>query len=668
MAAPENLLGRETSPYLLQHADNPVHWRPWGKAALDEAREANKPIMVSIGYAACHWCHVMAHESFEDPDTAALMNSLFVNIKIDREERPDIDHIYMSALHALGEQGGWPLTMFTTPDGSPFWGGTYFPPEPRWGRPSFRQVLQGVANAFHSGAEAVVQNTRALQHHLEQQAAASVGAVPGPAQLDAVAQAYLRMTDPDQGGLRGAPKFPNPPIYRFLWQNAFRTGQPAGREALHLMLRRMSQGGIYDHLGGGYARYSTDEVWLVPHFEKMLYDNAQLLELLAFAQADRPDPLYAKRAAETVGWMNRDMTAQRMDGKAAFAASEDADSEGEEGRFYVWTEAEVDALLGADSAVFKAAYDVTADGNWEGKTILRRVTADGDAEAALARAREVLLGAREKRVRPGWDDKVLADWNGLAIAALARAAGVFGEPGWLARAREAFDFVMTRMAASHGGVEHAWRLGRVTAPGLIEDQAAMARAALALHEATGERAYLAVAERLVRAAEAAFADGHGGFYATAADAVDVPMARPRTAADNATPAGNGMMAEVLGRLFHLTGDAGWRAAADGVLGAFAGQPDQLAGMPTLLAAADLLEEAASVVVAGQSDALLAVALAAPDPAVVVLRGADGLAADHPAFGKIAGPEGAVAYVCRRNVCGLPIADPAALARALGVRT
>jgi uncharacterized protein YyaL (SSP411 family) len=674
MAAPENLLGRETSPYLLQHAANPVHWRPWGKTALDEAKATNKPIMVSIGYAACHWCHVMAHESFEDPETAALMNSLFVNIKIDREERPDIDHIYMSALHALGEQGGWPLTMFTTPDGTPFWGGTYFPPEPRWGRPSFRQVLQGVANAFHTGAEAVTQNTKALTQFLERQAVASVGEAPGPAQLDAVALAYLKMTDPEHGGLRGAPKFPNPPIYRFLWQNAFRTGQPEARDALHLMLARMSLGGIYDHLGGGYARYSTDEIWLVPHFEKMLYDNAQLLELLAFAQADRPNPLYVQRSAETVGWMMRDMSAQRVDGKAAFAASEDADSEGEEGRFYVWTEAEVDALLGSDAAAFKRAYDVTADGNWEGHTILRRVRPAGTPaeKATLSRARDVLFQAREKRPRPGWDDKVLADWNGLAIAALARASAVFGQPAWLDRAREAFDFVLTHMTAGHGGVDHAWRLGRVTAPGLIEDQAAMARAALALYEATGATKFLHTAERLANAARDAFADGHGGFYSTAAGASDVPLTRPRTAADNATPAGNGIMAEVFARLFHLTGDAQWRVRANAVLTAFSGQPDQLAGMPTLLAAADLLEETASVVVSGSAVAvtgLLEAALRSPDPAVVVLRAADTstLPPHHPAFGKTQGLQQAVAYVCRRAVCGLPIADPSALSQALRTR-
>nr|WP_294548265.1 thioredoxin domain-containing protein [uncultured Rhodopila sp.] len=676
MAEAENLLGRETSPYLLQHAGNPVHWRPWGRAALDEAKAANKPIMVSIGYAACHWCHVMAHESFEDPDTAALMNRLFVNIKIDREERPDIDRIYMSALQALGDQGGWPLTMFTTPDGAPFWGGTYFPPEPRWGRPSFRQVLEGVANAFHSGTEAVVQNTRALTQVLERLAAASVGDLPGPGQLDAVAQAYLRMTDPEQGGLRGAPKFPHPPIYRFLWQNAFRTGDPAGQEALHLMLERMSQGGIYDHLGGGYARYSTDDIWLVPHFEKMLYDNAQLLELLALAHAHRPNPLYAQRAAETVGWMMRDMTAQRVDGKAAFAASEDADSEGEEGRFYVWTEAEVDGLLGADAAAFKRAYDVTQGGNWEGHSILHRVTPPGtpEEEAALAGARAVLFRAREKRVRPARDDKVLADWNGLAIAALARASAVFAQPVWLERAREAFGFILANMTDPRGGVAHAWRLGRVTAAGLIDDQAAIARAALALHEATGEPSYADVAIRLADAARDAFSDSHGGFYTTASDASDVPLTRPRTAADDATPAGSAVMAEVLARLCHLTGDPALRARAEAALSAFSGQPDQLSAMPTLLAAADLLAEGACVVVAGDradaaAEALAQAALRSPDPAVAVTRAPAGNTppAGHPAHGKTAGPDGPLAYVCRRNVCGLPMGQVPDLVQAVRTR-
>ena len=671
-----NLLRQETSPYLLQHADNPVHWRPWGAAALAEARAGNRPILLSIGYAACHWCHVMAHESFEDAETAALMNELFVSIKVDREERPDIDHLYMSALHALGEQGGWPLTMFLAPDGAPFWGGTYFPPEPRWGRPSFRQVLRGVAEAWHGDHEMVAKNTAALRRVLEGMSAAAVGDPPGPVQLDAVASALLRLNDPEEGGLRGAPKFPNPPIFRFLWQNAFRTGEPEGQAALHLMLRRMSQGGIYDHLGGGFCRYSTDAIWLVPHFEKMLYDNALLLELLALAHAHAPDKLYAERAEETVGWMVRDMTAERVAGRAAFAASEDADSDGEEGRFYVWSEAEVDALLGDAAAAFKRAYDVTPAGNWEGQTILRRVTADGgrEAEAALAGARAILFAARAQRVRPGRDDKVLANWNGLAIAALARAACVFGRGEWLARAEEAQDFVLAEMSAPDGRVQHAWRLGRVTAAGLLDDQAAMARASLALFEASGEPARLAQAVRLAEAAEAWFGDGQGGYYSSAADATDVPLARPRTAADNATPAGNGLLAEVFSRLWHLTGEAGWRERAEGLLRAFSGKPDQFAAMPTLLAAADLLEEAATVVVAGDpvhplARALAAAALGAADPAVVVLRApsADALPAGHPAFGKSGLDGGAAAYVCRRGVCGLPTAGVEVLAGALSVR-
>jgi uncharacterized protein YyaL (SSP411 family) len=672
-----NLLSRETSPYLLQHADNPVHWRAWGNAALEEARAQDRPILLSIGYAACHWCHVMAHESFEDPDTAAQMNATFINIKVDREERPDIDAIYMAALQALGEQGGWPLTMFLTPEGEPFWGGTYFPPEPRWGRPSFRQVLTGVADAYRTGHEMVGHNSRALRQSLTAMAAPRTGALLTPADLERIAAAFLRLADPVDGGLKGAPKFPNPPIFHFLWEDSFRAGRREAREAVHLMLEKMSQGGIYDHLGGGFSRYSTDAEWLVPHFEKMLYDNGQLLELLALAHADRPSPLYAARAAETVGWLDRDMTAARnAAGHAAFAASEDADSEGEEGKFYVWTRVEIDDVLGPDAAAFAAAYDVTLSGNWEGRTILRRITPPGtDAvEAVLAQSRGKLLQARSARVRPGRDDKVLADWNGLAVAGLARAAAVFGRPEWLARAESAFHFVMAEIADPDGRVHHAWRLGRVTAAGLLDDQAAMARAGLALFEATSNPAYLAQAIRLAEAALAHFADAAGGFYTSANDATDVPLARPRNAGDNATPSGNGIMAEVFARLSHLTGDPAWRGRTEAVIRAFTGAEDQLAAMPTLLAATDLLEEATDVVIAGDpahflSRALAAATLAAPDPAVTLLRAHDasGLPKTHPAHGKLAGEAGAAAYVCRRGICGLPLTDPAILATELARR-
>ncbi len=676
MDTSENLLSRETSPYLLQHAANPVYWRPWGSAALAEARDSDKPILLSVGYAACHWCHVMAHESFEDPETAALMNELFVSIKVDREERPDIDHLYMSALHALGEQGGWPLTMFLTPQGEPFWGGTYFPPTPRWGRPSFRQVLQGVSQAYATQKQSISQNTSALARALAAMSATHPGEAIGPQALNHAAARLLTGTDPGLGGMRGAPKFPNPPIFRFLWQDSMRSGRQDEAAAVHLLLRRMAQGGIYDHLGGGYARYSTDAEWLAPHFEKMLYDNAQIVDLLALAHAASPSPLYAERAEETVGWLMRDMRAAEVGGHAAFAASEDADSEGEEGRFYVWSEAEIDALLGADSAAFKPAYDVSPGGNWEGHTILRRVTPPGDQamESGLARSRRVLFERRLLRIRPGRDDKVLADWNGLAVAALCRAAAVFNRPAWLERAAEAFDFIMANMSAPNGRVQHAWRLGRVTAAGLLDDQAVMARAALALLEATGDSRRMQQALGLVKAAAAWFGDPGGSFFTTAADAADVPFgpaARPRSAIDNATPAGNGIMAEVLARLYHLTGDAAWRDRAQHVLTAFSGLGDGLAAAPTLLAAADLLEGGTLVVVAGAgqaqaTSALLAVALAAADPAVCVLRGetTDALPPAHPAYAKAAPAGEAAAFVCRAGVCGLPIADPVALAAAL----
>ncbi len=673
MSPPENLLRHQTSPYLLQHADNPVHWRPWGQAALAEAKAANRPILLSVGYAACHWCHVMAHESFEDPATAALMNELFVNIKVDREERPDIDHLYMSALHVLGEAGGWPLTMFLTPDGLPFWGGTYFPPEPRWGKPSFRQVLQGVADTYAGDDERIAHNTQALRQALLALSEVKSGPMPVPADLDRVAKTFQRLTDPIHGGLRGAPKFPNPSIFRLLWQNDFRTASRVGQDATHLMLERMSQGGIYDHLGGGYARYSTDEVWLVPHFEKMLYDNAQLLELLALAHADRPDPLYAERATETIGWLIRDMTAAEANRRAAFASAEDADSEGVEGKFYVWSEAEIISLLGLAAPAFMAAYDVTEHGNWEQTNILRRLTERGepDQEARLAAARTTLFTARARRTRPARDDKVLADWNGLAIAAIARASAVFARPDWIGLAEEALDFVLDQMAAPDGRIQHAWRLGRIAASGMLEDQAAIARAALALFEASGNPARLEQAIRILHAADENFRDGHGAFFQTAADAEDLPLNRPRSAADSATPAGNGQMAEVFARLFHLTGDEAWRSAAAALLGAFTGEPEKLATLPTLLAAADLLANATTVVVAGApghplTAALCQVALRAPDPRVVLLRAPhmDAVPVCHPAHGKIAGAAGASAYVCRGGVCGLPIDDPTALRRLL----
>ena len=664
-----NLLGEETSPYLLQHAHNPVHWRPWGAAALAEAKRRDCPILLSIGYAACHWCHVMAHESFENEETAQRMNDLFVNIKVDREERPDIDHIYMTALHALGQQGGWPLTMFLTPDGQPMLGGTYWPPEPRYGRPSFRQVLESVNQAWRTQRAQMEGRGLTLSEHLAKLAELSPGPGVTPADLTRVGDALMSAVDPVHGGLRGAPKFPNAPIFRFFWNEMFRRREPAFGEAVRAMLEAMNAGGIYDHLGGGYARYSTDEVWLVPHFEKMLYDNAQILELLALVQSLRPDPTFAGRARDTVGWLLREMRVGD-----AFAASLDADQDGEEGLFYVWDEDEVDALLGDAAKPFKLAYDVTRGGNWEGRTVLRRLTPPGSPadEAGLAAARAKLFAAREARPKPGRDDKVLADWNGLTIAALVRASAAFGEPEWLATARSAFDFVSTKLRGPDGRLLHAWREGHPGARALLDDYASMARAALALFEAGGEPRDLNAARRLAAEALDLFGDGAGGVYLTASDAADVPGARPRQAHDGATPSGVGLLAEVFVRLWHLTDEARWREAAEAIIRAVSGAPEGLGGSPLTLMSADMLGRGGSVVIDGPLDdpraqALAQVALGAPDPSLTVLRLDRSLWPDGPPRADLPQAAEPIAMLCQGQTCTLPVSEGEALATLLRER-
>ena len=662
MDTDRNLLGDATSPYLLQHAGNPVHWRQWGPETFAEAQRRDCPILLSIGYAACHWCHVMAHELFENVETANRMNWLFVNVKVDREERPDIDHIYMSALHAMGEQGGWPLTMFLDPDGRPMYGGTYWPPAPRWGRPSFGQILEGVANAWRTRRGDLAKNAAALAAHLAELSAPAPGDALTPADLTGVGDALIRAVDPEHGGIGRAPKFPNAPIFRFFWNEMFRRGDPRFGEAVRALLEAMNAGGIYDHLGGGYARYSTDAMWLVPHFEKMLYDNAQILELLACVHAYVPDPTFAERARETVGWLMREMRAG-----GAFAASLDADQDGEEGAFYVWTEEEVDAALGPAAAAFKTAYDVTPAGNWEGRTVLRRIVPRGspEEEADLAAARAKLFAVREARARPGRDDKVLADWNGLAIAALVRASAVFDEPQWLAVARSAFDFVMTTLRDSDGRLLHAWRDGRAGARGMLDDYAAMARAAAALFEASGEPGDLEAVRLLATEALDLFGDAKGGVYLTAGDAADVPGARPRHAHDGATPSGAGLLAEVLARLWHLTAEPQWREDADALIRAFAGAAEGLGASPLLLLAADMLERGGCIVIEGplgDSDAaaLAAAALCAPDPGLTVLRLERRLWSDGSPRDDLPHASSPVARLCRGQMCSLPVDTPAAL--------
>ena len=676
-----NLLAQETSPYLIQHKDNPVDWRPWGPEALAAAKAQEKPILLSIGYAACHWCHVMAHESFEDPEIAGLMNRYFVNIKVDREERPDLDTIYQSALALLGEQGGWPLTMFLTPAGEPFWGGTYFPPQSRYGRPGFPQVLERVAEVFAEQPAQIAQNVKALAEGLQKLSTpAQAGEIPAGA-IDQVAEHLAREIDPVDGGLGGAPKFPQPAILKLLWRAWHRRRYEPCRDAVRLTLSRMCQGGIYDHLGGGFARYSVDSRWLVPHFEKMLYDNAQLIELLTWAWQDGGDPLFEARTRETVGWVLREMMAPVSAAPGApacggFASTLDADSEGEEGRFYVWSAAEIEAILGPDASRFMAAYDVTPGGNWEGKTILNRsqepALGSAEAEAALAKQRAQLLDVRGQRVRPGWDDKVLADWNGLMISALVQASMAFKEPAWLDAAAAAYRFVVTEMARD-GRLQHAWRHGQLKHRALLDDYANMAEAALLLYEATGDRACLAQAEAWVEILDRHHWDpSSGGYFLTADDATDL-IVRTKNAHDNAVPAGNGTMVAVLARLYYLTGRDAYRDRADALITAFAGELGRnFPSLATLLNGYELLRDALQIVVIGtRGDADTAAlidrvaARSLPNRILQIIAPGDALAPGHPAAGKGQVDGRATAYICRGATCSLPIADPDELGQALG---
>ncbi len=666
-----NHLAGETSPYLLQHQDNPVHWHVWGPQTLAKAKALDRPILLSIGYAACHWCHVMAHESFEDPRIAAQMNALFIPVKVDREERPDLDAIYQSALGLLGQSGGWPLTMFLTPDGEPFWGGTYYPPERRYGRPAFSDILTRTAQVYAAREDALGTNIQVLREGLAGLSAPAPDSPLTPQRLDAVCAALLALMDPVEGGLGQPPKFPNAPVLGLLWRGYVRTGAPALRDAVLLTLDRMSQGGIYDHLGGGFSRYATDTSWLVPHFEKMLYDNAQLLELLTWAFQDTGLPLYAQRVAETVGWMLREMRVE----EAAFAAALDADSEHEEGKFYVWTAAEVDALLGPDAREFKTHYDVHRIGNWEGKCILNRSErpepAAPEVEARLAARRAVLLAARERRMRPGRDHKVLADWNGLAIAALCLAGSVFERPDWIAAAQTAFAFVRERLTGADGRLMHSWCDGR-THPGTLDDSAAMSRAALALYQAIGAPAYLDHAERWVADLDARFADrDNGGYFFTPDDAPDLIL-RMRSAHDHATPSGNALMVEVLATLALLTGKPAYANKADRQIGAFAGEgARQAIPLAGFLSGLDMRLHAVQIVLCagdGLTELERAVARVSLPNRVVTVRAGDAvLPPGHPAASKTAVGGRATAYVCIGERCCPPVTDPETLVRLLAAR-
>ena len=659
-----NLLAEEMSPYLRQHKDNPVHWRPWSSAALAEARDLGRPILLSVGYAACHWCHVMAHESFEDAQVADLMNRLYVNIKVDREERPDVDQIYMAALHATGEQGGWPLTMFLTPEAKPFWGGTYFPKHSRYGRPGFLQVLESVHRAWIERRDELTEGGEALTSHVASRLSAQEAAAEqtAAAQLPELADGILTMIDQTLGGLKGAPKFPNAPFMHTLWLNWLPKGSAAHRDAMLLSLGTMLDGGIYDHVGGGLCRYSTDAEWLVPHFEKMLYDNAQLIRLANWAYAETGDQLFRDRIEGTVAWLLREM---RPEG-SGFAASLDADSGGEEGAFYTWDRSEIESLLGARADEFLSAYTLSAPAHWEGKPILHRAPATL-AEMNFRDALEELRQHRESRVRPGRDDKVLADWNGLAIAALAEASRSLGKPDWLDAAKRAYRFVLESSDDS-GRLPHSILGQRRLYPAMSSDYAAMAGAAIALYEATGDHGYVEDARRFLSTLDDWYADeSNAGHYLTASDGSDLPM-RIRGDVDEALPSATAQIIEAFARTATATGNLDLLERAWTIARAATGRLRQQAyGQAGIVNACAILEQASKLVIVedpAQSDGLAAAARAHPDPRRLDILLSPGSAEIELPGGVRPDMSRTAAWLCVGQACMPPISDPEKLREAL----
>jgi uncharacterized protein YyaL (SSP411 family) len=567
-----NRLIDETSPYLLQHAHNPVDWYAWGEEALARARAEDRPILLSIGYSACHWCHVMERESFEAPAIAALMNELFVNVKVDREERPDLDAIYMTAVQALTGHGGWPMTVFLTPDGVPFYGGTYFPPEDRGQMPGFPRVLRGVAEAYRARRGDVERNAEALRQMLQRKIVPPETGPLTPALLDRALQGTLTSIDWSEGGLGGAPKFPQPMTLEFLLRGYARSGSKEALRAVELTLDKMAAGGIYDQLGGGFHRYAVDRIWLVPHFEKMLYDNAQLARVYLQAFQVTGKPRYRQVLEETLEYVRREMTHPT----GGFYSTQDADSEGEEGKFFVWTVAEVDALLGPeDGPLFRAYFDVTPAGNFEHKSILH-VAEPADAVArrlgvteerlreAVERGRPVLLAARERRVHPGRDEKVLTAWNGMMLRAFAEAGAALERPDWLDVAARNADFVLRELWRD-GRLLRTWKDGRAKLNGYLEDHACYADGLLALYEATFDPRWLDAARPIADVILDRFADAESGGFFDTADEHEQLVTRPKDVFDNATPAGSSVAADLLSRLALLTGDERYGRAAERVL-------------------------------------------------------------------------------------------------------
>ncbi|MBV6521684.1 MAG: hypothetical protein MNPFHGCM_01828 [Gemmatimonadaceae bacterium] len=658
-----NALKNETSPYLLQHAANPVEWYPWSPAALARARELDRPILLSIGYAACHWCHVMAHESFEDEATAQLMNESFVNIKVDREERPDLDSIYMQAVQAMTGSGGWPMTVFLTPDGVPFFGGTYFPKHDRHGLPSFARVLQGVAHAYRAQPDRVAETARALRGILSAPSQPPASGALTDAGFNQAVRLLTASYDERYAGFGDAPKFPPSMTLRFLLIHWSRTGDEKALSMVRDTYLAMFRGGIYDQVGGGLHRYAVDDRWLVPHFEKMLYDNALFVGVGVALWKVTHDDEVRRGVEETLTWLRREMTSP----EGGFYSSLDADSEGHEGRFYTWSDAELRRIAGTDFEIVRDVWGVSEAGNFEGANILHvarpsrgNAPCDPAARSAMARVRESLYAARGRRVWPARDEKVVTSWNALMLRSISQAAAAFEDANLRDVALANADFLW-RTLVRDARVFRIYKSGQVKVPGFLEDQASLALALMDVYELTFDDQWIGRALELTRATVAHFCDRTSGLFFDAAHDHETLVTRPRDVADNATPSGQSLVAELLLRAAEFAGDETWRSLGEGVLG----QLWEIAvrnplGFGNLLAVADIaVNGAVQVVLSGapESDGVRVLHRVVAQKFVpsLVLGGADHGSRLPLALtaGKLAIDGMATAYVCRRYVCDAP---------------
>lgn len=680
-----NRLRDETSPYLRQHAGNPVDWHPWDETALRLARELDRPIFLSIGYSACHWCHVMERESFENPEIASLMNQWFVNIKVDREERPDLDQLYMNAVMALTGSGGWPMSVFLTPNLEPFFGGTYWPPTARWGRPGFREILRAVHEAWTNRRQAVLHQAAELTAAVVQ-ASQPVDdrAVLSEETLRGALRSLLRAADRQYGGFGSAPKFPHPLDLRLLLRCWHRFHDAEALDIVRLTLDQMARGGIYDHLGGGFARYSTDARWLVPHFEKMLYDNALLVPVYLEVYQATKDKQFAQVARETLDYVLREM--QLPEG--GFASTQDADSEGVEGKFFVWSEEEVLRVLGPDEGrIFAYCYDVTAEGNWEHQNILHRPKTTLQAaqvlgrdpqelEQLLARCRQTLFAVRSQRVPPARDDKVLVAWNGLLLSALAKGANVLGDARYAEAACRAADFLLTSLRRPDGRLWHTYHDGRARFPGFLDDYAALIEGLLALAQAVWQPRYLTAAVELAEVLLSEFWDtSSGGFFYTPAEHEPL-ITRQKDAHDGATPSGNSLAAMALHRLARITGRSEFSERSRQTLELLSGTMHRLplAAGQALLAWDEMLGPAQELVLCegssrAETDSVWQTLHQHFLPRLLVIRVP--WEAEPPAGGAAAWltdkrPQGnsVTAYLCQQGVCQAPLTGAEAITAAL----